>query len=96
MLTLFGIDFVIDHVLSEIKRQSEERSYKIYVTDALRAIANNTAQAAVEQRSYTSLTNRWAEVIEPQEEPQEIEEDTRPCEEIAADIWKRIRKKGGK
>lgn len=95
MLTLFGIDYVIDHVLAEIKKQSEEKAYKIYVTDALRAIANNSAQAAVEQRSYTSLTKRWAEIIEPQEEPQEIEEDTRSCEEIAADIWKRICRKGG-
>lgn len=95
MLTLFGIDFIIDHVLSEIRRQNEEKSYKIYVTDALRAIANNSAQAAVEQRSYASLTKRWADIIEPQEEPQDIEEDARSCEEIAADIWKRIRKKGG-
>lgn len=95
MLTLFGIDYVIDHVIAEIKRQDEEKAYKIYVTDALRAIANNSAQAAVEQRSYTSLTKRWAEIIEPQEEPQEIEEDTRSCEEITADIWKRICRKGG-
>lgn len=96
MLTLFGIDFVIDHVLSEIKRQNEEKAYKIYVADALRAIANNSAQAAVEQRSYISLTKRWAEIIEPQEKPQEVEEDLRSCEEIAADIWEKIRKKGGK
>lgn len=95
MLTLFGIDFIIDHVLSEIKRQNEEKSYKIYVTDALRAIANNSAQAAVEQRSYISLTKRWADIFESQERPQEVEEDMRSCEEIAVDIWKRIRKKGG-
>lgn len=96
MLTLFGIDYVIDHVLAEIKKQSEEKAYKIYVTDALRAIANNSAQIAVEQRSYISLTQRWIEIIDMQKMPQnEEEEDTRSCEEIAADIWKRICRKGG-
>lgn len=95
MLTLFGIDYVIDHVLAEIKRQSEEKSYKIYVTDALRAIANNSAQPALKEQSYISLKSRWIEVITAEKETQSVEDDPRSCEEIAADIWTRIRKKGG-
>lgn len=95
MLELFGADYVIDHVLIEIKKLNEEKSYKIYVSDALRAITNNCAQVAVEQRSYISLQKRWIEIIVPQEKPQEID-DPRTCEEITNDIWKRIRGKGEK
>ena len=35
-----------------------------------------------------SLTMRWVDVLEPQEE---IEEDDRSCEEIVHGIWDRMR-----
>lgn len=95
MLELFGADYVIDHVLIEIKKLNEEKSYKVYISDALRAIVNNSAQVAVEQRFYISLQKRWIEIITPQEKSQEID-DPRTCEEIVNDIWKRIRGKGEK
>ena len=95
MLELFGADYVIDHVLIEIKKLNEEKSYKVYISDALRAIVNNSAQIAVEQRFYILLQKRWIEIITPQETPQEID-DPRTCEEIVNDMWKRIKGKGEK
>ena len=96
MLELFGADYVIDHVMIEIKKYSEERSYKIYISDALRAITNNHAQIAVEQRSYIMLQERWIDVVDSQKKPSEIKEDTRSCKEIVDDMWKRIKGKGEK
>ena len=96
MLELFGADYVIDHVMIEIKKYSEERSYKIYVSDALHAIVNNSAQVAVERRSYISLQKRWIDVVDSQKKSSEIKEDTRSCKEIVDDMWKRIKGKGEK
>lgn len=95
MLTLFGIDYIIDHVLAEIKKQNEEKAYKIYITDSLRAITNNIAQEASQERYYSIMPMRWIDIIDARDEPQE-QEDPRSCEEIAADIWKKIRGKGEK
>lgn len=94
MLELFGADYVIDHVLIEIKRLNEEKSYKIYISDALHAVVNNSAQVAAEQRSYISIKKRWIDVITPQKHSQKVD-DSRSCKEIVSDMWKRIRKKGG-
>lgn len=94
MLELFGADYVIDHVLIEIKRLNEEKSYKIYISDALHALVNNSAQVAVEQRSYISIKKRWIDVVISKRSPQKVD-DPRSCKEIVSDMWKRIRGKGG-
>lgn len=61
----------------------QDRAYRIYLTDALRAISGNTAHI----RGGEIMQRRWIDVIEP-EEP--IEEDPRNVQEIAHDIWSRM------
>lgn len=66
-----------------------EMSYRIYVTDALKSIAENTkfhvASQGMVEHGF-SMSARWVDgIFGSNEEP----EDDRPCEEIAADIWKR-------
>ena len=51
------------------------------------AIAENTAHLVKEGKYFKE---RWIDVITAPEKPEEPEDD-RPSEEIAADIWKRIR-----
>ena len=68
----------------------EERLYRIYVTDSLKAISENTTHFLgmndiVEYGSFISV--RWIDLLEPQE----IVEDDRSCEEIVHDIWNSIR-----
>jgi hypothetical protein len=58
-----------------------DTSYKTYVTDALRIICENTAKFG----GGTSMTSRWAEVIESQNRGL-LAHDTRPPEEIIADV----------
>lgn len=63
----------------------------MYVSDALKSIAENTTHflgmdGIVDYGA--SLTMRWVDVLEPQEE---IEEDDRSCEEIVHGIWDRMR-----
>ena len=62
----------------------EDYVYRAYISDALKCIAENTMHFA----GGSSMTKRWVDVVETKEpEP----EDPRPCKEIAADIFKRIR-----
>lgn len=77
--------------MSTLKLNSEEKSYKIYVTDALMAIAENTTHLVGYQGVVDygkTIKTRWVDILKP---PPEVPEDNRPSEEIASDIWERIR-----
>lgn len=89
-MELYGKSYVIEHCVSEYLKRREDKLYKVYVTDALKAIAENTTHylGATEMMDYgSSLTMRWIDVLEPKEE---VKEDNRPCTEIVHDIWERI------
>jgi hypothetical protein len=88
---------VIKHCIStlnfRLKAENERKSFEVYVTDALMAIASNTThhmslEGIVECGS--TMTARYIDIIEP---PPIEPIDERPCEEIAQDIFARIRGK---
>ena len=90
-MNLYGRNYVIEHCVSEYLKRREEKLYRIYVTDALKAIAENTTHylGANEVIDYgSSLSTRWIDVLEP---PQPIKEDNRSCKEIVHGIWNRMR-----
>lgn len=62
-----------------LEQLQRDRAYRIYVTDCLKVIGENTARFA----GGSSLTKRYAEVIDP------LPVDNRTGEEIAEDIIKR-------
>lgn len=69
----------------------KQKALEIYITDALMAIVSNTAhymslEGIVE--SGNTMTARYIDIIEP---PPIEPIDERPCEEIAQDIFARIR-----
>lgn len=37
---MLGDKFIAQHILNELKRENEEKAYRIYVTDALYAMIN--------------------------------------------------------
>lgn len=65
------------YVLAQYRREQEDKAYRIYVTDALRLISENTASSV----GGKYITTRFADVIAPPKE-----EDNRTCEEITAEI----------
>lgn len=81
---------------SVIKKDAKDELYRVYVTDALKAIAENSTHfivpghGAVDYGSF--LQTRWIDAINPEPEP---EPDPRSCTEIATDIWKNIRGRRG-
>lgn len=64
------------------------------MTDVLQAIAENTTHlvgpGGVVDYGRT-MNKRWIDVISTISQPDDEPEDNRPSEEIASDIWKRIR-----
>ena len=100
---MLGSGYVIEHCISAFKRMQEEKSYKIYVSDALQCIAKNTTHFVtfngVEEYG-TVMQERWIDLIsgranEPEQE-EETEEDTRTTDEIVSDIWKNMIGKGAR
>lgn len=65
------------YVLAQYRREQEDKAYRIYVTDALRLISENTASSV----GGKYITARFSDVIAPPKE-----EDNRTCEEITAEI----------
>jgi tRNA A-37 threonylcarbamoyl transferase component Bud32 len=71
-----GKSYVIDHYIAFFKKEMQDKSYRIYVTDAL--------QLLTKKFGGEYLKNRFYDVIEPH-----IEE-TRTAEEVINDIRNKI------
>jgi hypothetical protein len=82
------------YVVSRLYKHEAETAYRIYVTDALQAISENTAHSA---NGGKMMNSRWYDIIHP---PKKIPEDTRSCKEVTISVWKNMtkvkKKKGGK
>lgn len=62
MLELMGSEYVIEHVVAELNSRMKEEIYRVYVTDALKYIAESWG---------TVLSCRYVDLIT---EPEEVEE----------------------
>lgn len=62
--------------MARLNEKARNEAYRIYVTDALRLVAENTARYA----SGNYIKARYIDVVEPKKQ------DNRTCEEITADI----------
>ena len=65
LLEIFGREYVVEHCISAFKILQEEKVFKIYVTDALKAMGEGKR-----------LADRYADIIIPKKEdtrdPEEI------------------------
>lgn len=75
---MFGKNYIIDHILSEVSAENKEQAYRIYVTDMLRAILGWTGNK-VEVR-YADIVNATPD-----------REETRTPEEIIESIKDKLR-----
>lgn len=62
--------------MARLNEKAKTEAYRIYVTDALRFVAENTARYA----SGRYIKARYSDMIEPKKQ------DNRTCEEITADV----------
>ena len=68
------------YAVARLKEKQRDEAYRIYITDSLKLITENTAHF-VEGGQY--ITKRWIEVVENKPT------DNRSGEEIAMDVIKR-------
>lgn len=61
--------------------------YRVYVTDALQIISENTAMAI--QKGGRYMAQRYADIAYTDRTEQE--EDPRTCKEIVTDMWRNLR-----
>ena len=74
MLNLMGRNYVIDHVISEYQDYVEEKTYKAYVTDLIKSIAESIG---------VEVNDRYTDLID------NTYKDDRTGDEIALDVIKR-------
>ena len=93
---------MIEHCVAAFQQEEKAISWRIYVTDALQIIAENTTHYLGMNGMFDfgrSLSARWYDLtIGKLPTKGKPVEDTRSCAEITSDIWKRARitaKKGG-
>lgn len=79
-LEIYGSQYVIEHVVAELNVRTEQRVYRSYSSDLLKAIAESLG---------VQVNYRFAEAIETPED-----EDMRSADEIAMDVIKRAGLKG--
>ena len=79
---MIGIGYVIEHYIAFFKKEQQEKAYKVYITDALRVITENTAK--MNGGSY--IQARYAEIIEPRKE------EKRTANEVIWDLKDKLRR----
>lgn len=91
---------MIEHCISLFSKKQKEKAYRIYVTDCLKAIAENTTQhismdGMVECGSH--MPSRWIELVDVDiEKKKKIEEfNNTSADDFVDDMWNRMKKKGG-
>lgn len=75
---MFGVDYIAQHVIHAYQQEQKEFAYRVYVSDALKLIAENTEKYA----GGSHLTKRWADIVK--QKPA----DKRTGAEIARDVIK--------
>jgi hypothetical protein len=85
LLELFGSGYVIDHCVSAFLEKQRKKAYQVYVTDALKAIAENSAGGS----HRSTMTRRWIDLVEKQKT-----KETRSAEDIISDFKNRLNKGG--
>lgn len=84
MLDLMGKGYIIQHCVALTSEKTKEKIFKIYITDALRAIAENTAK----QYGGKVMNLRFADLIS-----EEKHEEKQPTEdEIISGLKAKLRK----
>ena len=86
MLDLFGRGYVIEHCVSWLKKDSEEKAFRVYITDTLKAIADNTGRAV---KNGVGIKSRFADMVASTQQTESAEID---AEEKANEVKARMKK----
>lgn len=81
---------MIDYCISSFLKRQEEKLYRMYVTDALKAITENTQNFA----GGVTLNKRYIDLITRDKEPEDAEKEGMEANEIVDRITQKLMKLG--
>ena len=91
---MFGRRYVIEHCVSRLKKISEEEAYKVYITDALKAVSENTGRLVKEG---VAMKSRFIDLIADNKSAEDPDiDDNEKAREIISNMRKKLKKLGGK
>lgn len=99
LLSNIGRGYVIDYCVSTLKKKNEEKLYRVYVTDALKAIVANTAHYVGPEglvEAGITMKMRYAELIQEQKVSPKKKKETRTADDVIATIKRKLKRLGGK
>lgn len=70
---MLGKQYIIDHCVTKIKKESEQTALRVYITDALKAVVENTAKiggGVTMRRRYADIINNVPDDEETNEQAQ--------------------------
>lgn len=87
MVELCGSGYVVEHCISVLAKEADEKLYRNYIAECLRCISESTAK--IGGGSY--ITAKYADLVNPKAA------DNRTGDEVALDVFKRagLTLKGG-
>lgn len=74
MLDLMGRGYVLEHCSMYLRKEQDVKALRIYVTDALKTIADNTSRMVSGGVTLKSRYVEWAEQLKAPREPVESSE----------------------
>lgn len=87
------------YVVARLEQESRDQAYRIFVTEALKAITENTAHYVGMSglvKAGMTLTKSYQDILNPDQRTREAKkEETRSGEEIISDIKNKLKKMGG-
>ncbi len=78
----------MDNCISVFHKEQKDKLYRIYVTDTLMMMTENTAKMS-QQGSY--LKERFINILEPPSEDEIVDEE-KEAEEVISNIMEKLRK----
>lgn len=93
LLELLGSGYVIEHCVSAFSERQKEKSFKVYVTDCLQAIAANTMHIVGMNGVFdygSKPTKRWIDLMESEKPKKEDPQTEKSTEELVDDMWNRM------
>ena len=91
MLELLGKSYIIDHCYNYLKESSEETALKVYITDAIKAVVENTERLT---KDGVVMKKRYIELITDVPNEKQAEDNDKRAKEIIARMKSKLEKLG--
>lgn len=91
MLEIIGKSYILDHCYNYLKNDSEDTALKVYITDAIKAVVENTGRLTKEG---VVMKKRYIELINDVPDEKNIEDSNKRANSIKERIKSKLAQLG--